>query len=703
MDKDISLTKEDSGVFSKYKFLLLGIVLVLVLVLLIIFFVPKKEEKKLSIKLEGTNEITIYVGDEYEEPGYYVIDSDNNKLDKDIEIESNVDTSKPGEYIITYKINGYEIKRKVIVKEKPVYRIILEKVNDSESVYLKINDEYEEPGYKVLDSNDKDVTSSFDVEVSDNIDISKAGSYKVIYKIYDSNNEEFSVERAVIVIENSIELSVDKTNYTNASVLINIKVLDDYFDYVLLPSGNKIYDKEYSYSVEENGIYKFVLYNQKGFNIEKEIEIKNIDKEKPTGSCTAYIESGKTYININSKDNNLVKEYVIGQDKYKTNDITLNEETKDINVDIYDEAGNKNSISCKATDRNIKITITPDTKEYTKNDIILTITVESENFDYVLVPSGSKVYKKMSTYTVKENGKYNFTVYDKDGNSKSSSITINNIDKVAPTGTCSGEYENGVTRVTINASDNVAVSKYLIDGVYYYNKNISLNKKIDILYVSIYDSANNYKNISCKINNLNPSAKDNPIYLTEQYHDNSINGIRYRLYNQADSRWGSVKYPNGETIKSIGCMLTSSAVISSAHDVEITPKTVFDNRRNLWASDDVNHLAGESFTCTLHWALSDQNLDDKRMNLLYDALKKGHPVIIRVHGSKHSYPGSSKFTSSQHYMALIDYKDNKIFVGNSYSSSGYGLSGWYDESTVLTSVRELIICVPSQSVLDKYK
>ena len=56
-------------------------------------------------------------------------------------------------------------------------------------------------------------------------------------------------------------------------------------------------------------------------------------------------------------------------------------------------------------------------------------------------------------------------------------------------------------------------------------------------------------------------------------------------------------------------------------------------------------------------------------------------------------------------MALIDIdsSNDKIFVGNAYSSSGRGLSGWFSSSEVLTSVQTAEVCVPSQSLINKYK
>lgn len=67
----------------------------------------------------------------------------------------------------------------------------------------------------------------------------------------------------------------------------------------------------------------------------------------------------------------------------------------------------------------------------------------------------------------------------------------------------------------------------------------------------------------------------------------------------------------------------------------------------------------------------------------------------------------SFFTNSQHYMALIDIKrdGSQIFVGNSYNSGEgtYNRNGWFDTDVVLTDVREVHLCVPSYSLINKFK
>lgn len=173
-------------------------------------------------------------------------------------------------------------------------------------------------------------------------------------------------------------------------------------------------------------------------------------------------------------------------------------------------------------------------------------------------------------------------------------------------------------------------------------------------------------------------------------HKNSINGVRYMLYNQADPKWGSVTYPSGKTIAAVGCLITSTAVVSSAADSSITPYTVFNNgARHQYPYTGVIHSTGsEWFSC---------KTGSISYNNIINELKKGNAVVIKVEEA-------SAFTNSQHYMALIDISSDgdKIFVGNSYASGGYGRNGWFDSSVVLTDVHEFNICTPTQKLIDKF-
>ncbi len=165
-------------------------------------------------------------------------------------------------------------------------------------------------------------------------------------------------------------------------------------------------------------------------------------------------------------------------------------------------------------------------------------------------------------------------------------------------------------------------------------------------------------------------------------HTNSINNVTFNLYSQTDSRWSSKVFSTGGTLGEYGCMLTSTAVVSSGYDKSVTPETVFDSKyRASFPRNGIEGFAGSKFSCYSGSTSSSS---------IISALKQGQVVVIMVYGG--SKNGSSKFTGSQHYMALIDISSDKIFVGNGYATYTYGQTGWFSASEVLTSVQTADYC-----------
>lgn len=186
-----------------------------------------------------------------------------------------------------------------------------------------------------------------------------------------------------------------------------------------------------------------------------------------------------------------------------------------------------------------------------------------------------------------------------------------------------------------------------------------------------------------------------PEYSEANSHTSSITGIKFKLYNQSDSRWGSKVYTfdNKSTISDIGCMITAVAVVSSAHDSDITPLTVFDSKyRHEYPHTGINALSDSRFACS-------KTSPYGNSQTYVDSLEDGNILVIRV-------GKASQFTGSNHYMALLDVKDDgkEIFVGNSYGTGNgnFNKNGWFPTETVLTAVNELYVCEPTTGLKNKF-
>lgn len=177
-------------------------------------------------KLNGNSKVKVNYGDNYEDE--YVTFKVNNKEVKDVVISSNLNIKKPGNYIIAYKLKlssfNYYLFRVVSVIDnlKPTINLL-----GKDKVILDFNQNYKEPGFTATDNYDGDITNK--VIVKNNVNIKKTGTYKVSYKVSDSNGNFEKKERIVIVKEKTdsvvketpkIEV-IDGITYVNGILLVN--------------------------------------------------------------------------------------------------------------------------------------------------------------------------------------------------------------------------------------------------------------------------------------------------------------------------------------------------------------------------------------------------------------------------------------------------------------------------------------------------
>ena len=373
---------------NKYKYyLIFGIIFIIGIIMLIIGIKSRNNVDIVDnytlyyIKLMGDNKITIYQGEEYIEPGYRGYDDNNNDLTNKVSVINNIDNNVVGVYQVIYSLKDIVKEREVeVIKKEPgsTYIHLYGDVN----MFLYVGDEYIEKNCEVIDTVDGSKLKD-KIKITNNVNTSKAGVYKVTYTVTNSSGITTTAVRTVIVMDSEMSVTLNNTNYTNSNVKINIYINDDMFDYLLLPDGNKVTDKIYTYEVSENGNYKFIMYNKKNKNIEKSITVNNINKTKPSGSCSGSYKDGKSVINIKAQDDIGISRYEIDGANYTSNQITINKELKTVNISIYDKANNSTSISCNLEDKNIKYEETFTMLKYSHPN--------GYSFDYLLrIPSNAK-------------------------------------------------------------------------------------------------------------------------------------------------------------------------------------------------------------------------------------------------------------------------------------------------------------------------
>lgn len=162
--------------------------------------------------------------------------------------------------------------------------------------------------------------------------------------------------------------------------------------------------------------------------------------------------------------------------------------------------------------KGIKITYTVSEKEYTNQDITLTVNATSTNASIVsLTGPADLVQNADGSYLVTKNGSYTFVVEDSLGNTKQMKIIISNIDKLEPQGIREEIEVTSATslKIIVDAEDEKANADNTCSGIEKYEYYINgtkyettekeyiaenLDPTIDYtIYVVVYDKAGNSK------------------------------------------------------------------------------------------------------------------------------------------------------------------------------------------------------------------
>ena len=231
-------------------------------------------------------------------------------------------------------------------------------------VSIMKGENYIEAGYTAYDSIEGDITNR--VTVIGVINKEEVGKYIIKYSITNKNGITKEEVRTINVIADLSDLSVgisySPKEITNKDVTIELKISGTGYDFALDPDGNLIKDTKITYKASVNDEYIFSIKRKDGAIIEKIVNIENIDKVKPIGSCKNVITTGKTTITVSATDDSGIKKYsytTSNSTKESTsNSYTLDGENKNAVVTVYDNAGNYEMINCITEDKTSSIKVT---------------------------------------------------------------------------------------------------------------------------------------------------------------------------------------------------------------------------------------------------------------------------------------------------------------------------------------------------------
>lgn len=169
--------------------------------------------EKPEIVLKGEDKVSIFLNEEYEDPGYIATLGDKD-VTSEVKVYGTVDNTKIGDHIITYSISNSRglrqqtVTRIVKVKdtEGPRIKLLGSKVHKTEFGY-----DYKDPGYKATDNYDGDLTDK--VVVTGDVNTNQEGTYELTYRVADSSDNIVKTTRTVKVVDEEapkIELDGDK-------------------------------------------------------------------------------------------------------------------------------------------------------------------------------------------------------------------------------------------------------------------------------------------------------------------------------------------------------------------------------------------------------------------------------------------------------------------------------------------------------------
>lgn len=157
--------------------------------------------KEPDIKLVGKSEVVISLGERYNDEGA-IANLDEKDISDKIVVEGDIDSSKTGDYKLVYSVTNSMGKRKrkvervvtVVDKESPVI-----KLKGKTNCVINFGNKYIEPGYTAIDAYEGDLTKK--VKVAGSVDVTKLGTYKLVYTVSDSSSNTSKKTRVVKVVD----------------------------------------------------------------------------------------------------------------------------------------------------------------------------------------------------------------------------------------------------------------------------------------------------------------------------------------------------------------------------------------------------------------------------------------------------------------------------------------------------------------------
>ena len=298
------------------------------------------------------------------------------------------------------------------------------------------------------------------------------------------------------------------------------------------------------------------------------------------------------------------------------------------------------------------LTISNISSNYTNKDISVNVKAIGTNYLYLKFPDGSVSKDKSKDYVIKENGTYDFYAYDKDGSYVKKSITVSNIDRTKPTGTCQATVKNSKTTISVSASDNIGINYYIYNGKYKSKENkYIINSYLSSVTVTIYDKANNSNKISCSMDITPDKSIEQPVGDDEEEPVSGSDGnleIHFMLTGHDDD--GILIRTNNKTIMIDGGRYEDKAKVIpylekagvKKIDLLIGSHVQYNHIQTQGAIADNFKVSKAIYSIDINKCTSNGLCDSEDIKYVLSSLKKNNVPIEVVNAGKYIELGEMK-------------------------------------------------------------
>ncbi|PHE61417.1 cell wall anchor protein [Bacillus toyonensis] len=270
-----------------------------------------KQTVTVKQKVETTNEApvltvpfttTLRVGEAFDPmAGVTASDKEDGNLTNKIKYKGNVDTSKPGKYIVEYWVVDSKgvnttATQSVIVKENEETPDMEPKLTVPTRTTINVGDKFNPlSGVKAIDNEDGDITDK--VTVDGSVDASKPGTYELTYTVSDSKGHTVTAKQTVTV-KQKVE-SKDEDPVLTVPTEVTLHVGDKYSPL----SGVKAIDKEDG-DITDKVIHMGEVDTSKAGNFEVKFLVRDVSGNEVTATQKVTVKDTDTENGSDNSNNN---------------------------------------------------------------------------------------------------------------------------------------------------------------------------------------------------------------------------------------------------------------------------------------------------------------------------------------------------------------------------------------------------------------